>query len=139
MMTERERAVRRVLLEELGGKDLKGLAYVERRHLEDRIDAAFIDRDLAKMRKRDRWMLLLAGVGGGLFLTWFVWVTIIGVVHRIPLSFPLMSLNATLIGMIQHLQYQKRMGIYRALRALEASPAQAPGPEAVPAPLVAVP
>lgn len=68
-LTRRERRVRDVLLQELvrinGGTWGSGLSYAEKQHLEKTLSVAFIDRELATMRRQQRaypWMFGLVGL-----------------------------------------------------------------------------
>ena len=73
VLTRRERKVKEILLKELARKDSSsllggGLSYAEKKRLEQTLDVAFIDGELAKMRKQLRQMPKTMAVGAGIML-----------------------------------------------------------------------
>lgn len=117
MLTEREQAVKDILLEELGGKDLKGLSYVEHRHVQDRIDVPFLVKELEKLKKRARWMLVLS-YSCAVVLLIFLAVILIAFPPSRGFASMINLIGVTTIMVSNYLQCRKRISIYRVLMAL---------------------
>lgn len=124
-LTRREARVKAILLKELaklnGGPLLGGLSYVEKKRLEKRLDVAYLDREIAKMRKslrltslsNLRWLLFAAVAlflcGSQYFRSGFdAWLIL-------PL------LNLLVVPLARHFEARatrRRIFIYEALREL---------------------
>lgn len=126
-LTRRERKVKAILLKELerlNGKQWgSGLTYAEKQHLQKTLDVDYIDKELAKMRKQQRWLpRLLWGMASV-----FILLTIVGLwdaffqggpVEWGDLVFVLPAISGIVSPFIQLRALRRKIFIYEALREL---------------------
>ena len=126
-LTRRERKVKAILLKELerlNGKQWgSGLTYAEKQHLDKTLSVDYIDEELAKMRKQQRWLprllwgtaavfVLLAAIG--------LWDAFVrgGPVEWEDLVFVLPAISGIISPFIQLRALRRKIFIYEALREL---------------------
>lgn len=122
MLTDREQAIKSILLEELGG-----FSYAEHRHIKDQIDAEFIEKEMVRMKKAQRRWIWFASIYGVLLLTWLVtsvmgWnnsrrSNILLVLQNLILL--CLVMNTALTGGMNYFALQKRRMTYKILKVLE--------------------
>ncbi len=134
--SRRERAVRETLLEELeriggatlGWWDVTSLSYEERQRLVEETDPAFVDQEVAKMRRSQKKMLFAMGSAAllaAVLVGYSLLATPLFGSSAVSLLFGLVML----ISPIRWYQLTKRrIFIYRALRALVTGSADAASP-----------
>lgn len=121
-LTRRERRVKDILLKELAKmSDARMLTYSEKQHLEKTLNVAYIDRELAKMRKRRAWnakMRTFALIPFGVLVTGlFIWSLFAGTVTDTFLNF-ITALALFYGSYYDDKAVQRKMFIYEALREL---------------------
>lgn len=125
-LTRRERKVKAILLKELeriNGKQWgSGLTYAEKQHLEKRLDVDYIDKELTKMRKQQRWLprllwgmasvfVVLAGLG-----LWYAFQD--GAAGWDDLFYLAPVVSGIISPFIQLRALRRKVFIYEALREL---------------------
>ncbi len=125
-LTRRERRVKNILLKELermnGRQFGGGLTYAEKQHLEKTLNPAFIDRELARMRRQLGWLPGLVWVGGLVMASLFglvLWDEMAsGTLSWGDLFFILPVASGLLSPAIQARSIRRKIWIYEALREL---------------------
>lgn len=124
-LTRRERKVKDLLLKELAkmnGETLSGgLSYAEKQYLEKSIDVAFIDKELAKMRRQLRWLPKMLGVMALLFAVtfgYFLWEAAGDGLEWTDLALVAPILSGMFSPFVQIRSIKRRIFIFEALREL---------------------
>ena len=132
-LTRRERRIKRILLKELDRLQYRsghsGLTYAERQNLEKRLDVAFIDAELAKMRRA----LRIAEVATAVLLPVGLIALLVGVVSLLTSGFAadlyFNLFTAPLYGLLPYVSMRavrRRIFIYEALRELSGADEEGP-------------